>query len=119
MASYNRLDNQKAKNDISLERKIGDFVFENFWSRLGAKERVNDKWLQIKGVDVKVGDWNVDEKVKYYDSKTKGFMTELLRYPSFEISFENQSGVLIQRTSPRTTLSSNLSQSSLTPRSSP
>lgn len=94
MASYNRLDNQKAKNDISLECKIGDFVFENFWSKLGAKERVNDKWLQIRGVDVKVGDWNVDEKVKYYDSKTKGFMTELLRYPSFEISFENQSGVL-------------------------
>lgn len=93
MAAYSRMASQKAKNDFSLERKIGDFVFENFWSKLGAKERVNDKWLQIKGVDVKVGDWNVDEKVKYYDGK-RGFMTELLRFPSFEISFVNQSGSL-------------------------
>lgn len=45
---------------------------------------------------MKVGDWNVDEKVKYRDSKTGLFMGELLKYPSFEVSFVNQMGELSQ-----------------------
>lgn len=91
-ANYNRMSDPKAKNDHSLEGMLGRFVFDNFWKRLGATQRVADKELQIRGVDVQVGEWNVDEKVKYYESKTKGFMENLLQYPSFELSFVNQVG---------------------------
>lgn len=93
-ANYNRMSDQKAKNDSSLERSIGQFVFDNLWKKLGATERVKSKELQIRGVDVQVGTWNVDEKVKYYEAKTKGFMSNLLQYPSFEVSFVNQSGLI-------------------------
>ena len=89
---YNRMSSQKAKNDSSLEALLGKFTFDHFWSKLGATERVTCKELQIRGVDVQVGTWNVDEKVKYYESKTKGFMQDLLQYPSFELSFVNQAG---------------------------
>ena len=77
--NYSRMADQKARNDLSLEGMLGRFVFDNFWKRLGATQRVADKELQIRGVDVQVGDWNVDEKVKYYESKTKGFMENLLQ----------------------------------------
>ena len=92
-ASYSRMGCQKAKNDSSIESSIGRFMFESLWSKFKDSERISDKKLQIKGIDVRIGNMNIDEKCKYYDKRTEsGFMTTLLQYPSFELSFVNQSG---------------------------
>lgn len=90
---YNRMSSQKARNDSALERVLGEFTLENFWRKLDPKaERVENRELQIMGVDVRCGASRIDEKCKYRDSSTGQFMKELLKFPSFECSMVNQAG---------------------------
>jgi len=77
-------------DDTRLERHVSDFLNSCLYSKLSSRGipcvRRTDARSQFAGIDITVGKLNIDEKVKVRG----GYVSRILDYPSFEISFKSQ-----------------------------
>lgn len=81
----------RSKDNI-IEREVAKFMDQYLWQKLAKSKqtkasRVSSFDLQVKGVDVKLGNMCIDEKCKFH-----GLLNKILQYPSFEVSFRNRAG---------------------------
>lgn len=80
--------------DVKIEKAVAAFLDAHFYSKEAEAfkthfERITDKDLQIRGVDVVFGgNVKIDEKAKVLN----GMLNIILQYPSVEISFIDRSG---------------------------
>ena len=78
------------KHDHEIEGIVSGFLDKYFYSKVAHREKLyfsrwTDREHQLLGIDVTLGNVNIDEKCKCY-----GCMNSLLKCPSFEISFEHR-----------------------------
>ena len=78
----------KWNRDTEIEQMAAQFLDKYFYPRINPKHtitRYTDKYHQVGGIDVSIGNINFDEKCKCY-----GCLNDVLATPGFECTMKNK-----------------------------